>query len=84
MKLLTISNMRRIGVPELLADVPCIIAIDGEEKLMLAPIEGVVVIADMHPHAQKMLKAMEQKIRKGMPGVVKHDLKAKVELAVPA
>ena len=67
MKTISFSEFRRLGREGMEAVQPTIITYDGLPIGVFASLEGVIVIADLHPRVQIQLRAQEQKARSGMP-----------------
>ena len=81
MKVLPISELRRLSGTEMKDAAPIIVTIEGKEELILAGINDVIVINDLHPRLRNRFKAMEKRARIGMPAPIKviaADVKAEV------
>ena len=67
MKTISCSEFRKLGKEELEAIKPVVITFDGMPIGVFCSPSKVIVIEDLHPRVQMMLRAQEQKARAGMP-----------------
>jgi len=71
MKKLSLSDWRRLDKDGVIKVLPCLISIEGEDKIVMADPNEIIVLSDLHPNMRRILKAQENKARGGMPPPVK-------------
>ena len=67
MKKISISELRKLSVEEIKEQMPLAITSDKEPFAYVVNLEDVIVVADLHPRVQNMLKMQERRARGGMP-----------------
>ena len=67
MKQVYISAFRKMGMKEMMEASPVTLFFEGNPFGYFGRLEDVIIIADLHPRVQKQFKAMEQRVRLGMP-----------------
>jgi len=67
MKKISISELRKLSVEEIKEQIPLAITSDNEPFAYVVNLEDVIVVADLHPRVQNMLKMQEKRARGGMP-----------------
>lgn len=60
------STLRRMNAAEIKQNIPAEILFEGEVLCVLASIEDMIVVSDLHPRVRNSLKALERKARGGM------------------
>ena len=69
MKKISWKELRTAPLEELKKVMPAIVEYNGEPVGVFANLDGVIVIEDLHPRVQHILKAHETRARMGMPPV---------------
>lgn len=79
-KIISLNDLRHRKADELDEIVPAMLTVNGEEKYVVAPIDQVLVIGDLHPRLKIKLRAIIARARRGMPKPEKYYPPKKVKL----
>ena len=71
MKQISITEFKRLTKVQMLEEMPLELLAEGFPFAIVASLDGVIVIEDLHPRVQNQLKAQEKRARVGMPRVEK-------------
>ncbi len=67
MNIISIGDIRRLGVKALKELIPAIVTIEGRDEFVIETPDNMIALSDLHPRVRIMLKNMENKARAGMP-----------------
>jgi len=71
MIIMPVGEFRKLTVQQLKENMPIMVTADGEPLFLVDAPDKVVILSDLHPRVQNMFRAMEKKVRSGMPPPVK-------------
>ena len=67
MQRLPMSKLKSMPAQEIEEAVPLMITVDMADRFVLCKPEDIIYIGDLHPRVKNSFKAIEQKVRVGMP-----------------
>ena len=67
MNRMSMTDFRRIAVDRLPTSMPVEVLIDGEPTYVVGTPGQILIIGDLHPRVQNMLRALHDRARVGMP-----------------
>lgn len=68
MNTMPVSEFKKLTVKQMLNILPIVLTADGKSfGVVIGQLKDVVVIGDLHPRVRNRFRAMEEKVRRGMP-----------------
>ncbi len=71
MREVAFSDFSRMKAAEMPSLMPMIVTVNSIPTFLVDKMENIIVLSDLHPRVQHMLRAIENKARMGMPPAVK-------------